>query len=116
MIKFKKLIIERKFDDDLDELTKNLNIIAVLGKGIGKIVADINLQTYENLDSIEVERIEKVKEILRGLEKTIQDSNKLINKEGNNDQERREDTREEEIDTGRDFNFTSPERKLPANI
>ena len=121
MITFKNLITERKFSDDLDELLKNLDIIAVLGKGISKLSTDINSQPYEIIGDIEVKKIEKIKEILKGFEKTINDTNKILNKDGSNGKEgNSEDSSEgtgtEETDRGRDIKFTNPGQKLPANI
>lgn len=117
MIKFKGLIREATYSDDLNELIKNLQNLGVLGRALEKISAKINLQDYEEFGDIEIKVIEKIKEITNAIEKTIQENNKLIKlKEGENDGEEIGEKRKEDIDGTGDIEFKSPERKLPDNF
>jgi len=117
LIQFKNLLIERKFSDDLEELIKNLDIISVLGKGVNKISTNIASQPYESFGDIEVKKIEKLKEILTGFEKTIKETNAILSKEGIDDKEENSGREGSEETNGRgNPKFTNPGQELPTNI
>jgi hypothetical protein len=120
MLKFKRILTERQFSDDLDELIKNLDIISVLGSGLGKISADVKLNNYRDINDLEIGKVDKIIEILTALTTTIPKTEKILNTEGNNEQENSKrdngDNSEEEIDGSRDFEFTGPRKKLPTNF